>query len=353
MLFIASKKSSAQYTGGNADGYSGGLLTQSTCTPLVSNFAFYGGDADGHSGALLTQSNCTPLVSNFAFYGGNADGYSDGLLTQSNCTPLVSNFVFNGGIADGYSDGLLTQSNCTPLISNFVFNGGIADGYGAGLLTQSNCPPLISNFAFYGGRADGFTYFVINRSPCPNMTPLPIELLSFTAKRNDLVIDVNWQTASEINNDYFTVEKSRDGENYSIVGIVAGAGNSNEILNYETTDYNPYEGVSYYRLKQTDFDGKFEYSFIITVDFSTDEYGISIYPNPTNDFITIDFVEQSLMPPGIVSLTNMYGEKKELNQTIISNNQIKVDLSQLPSGIYFIGINFGQKAVERKIVVQK
>ena len=59
------------------------------------------------------------------------------------------------------------------------------------------------------------------------------------------------------------------------------------------------------------------------------------------------------MPPGVVSLTNMYGEKKELDQTIISNNQIKVDLSQLPSGIYFIGIHFGQKAVERKIVVQK
>jgi hypothetical protein len=168
-LFIASLKSFAQFTGGDSDGYSDGLLTQSTCPQLVSNFVFYGGNTDGYSDGVLTQSTCPQLVSNFVFYGGNTDGYSDGVLTQSNCPQLVSNFVFNGGNADGYSNGLLTQSNCPELVANFVFNGGNADGYSNGLLTQSNCPELVSNFVFYGGNTDGYSNGLLTQSNCPEL----------------------------------------------------------------------------------------------------------------------------------------------------------------------------------------
>ena len=352
MLFSASLKSFAQFTGGNADGCSYGLLAQSICSPLVSNFVFYGGNTDGYSDGLLTQSICPPLVSDFVFYGGNADGYSDGLLTQSICPPLVSDFVFYGGIADGYSDGSLAQSICPPLVSNFVFYGGIADGYSDGSLTQSICPPLVSNFVFYGGIADGFAFAVKEQTICPNTTPLPIELLSFTAKKNKSTVDIKWVTATEINNNYFTVERSEDAINFSTLVIVNGSGNSNSEKNYAAKDNNPYNGISYYRLKQTDFDGKSKYYNIVAVDFLTDEYGVRIYPNPTNDLVTIDFPEGLLLQSNIISLTNVYGQKIELNQ-IISKNHIKVDLLQLPSGIYFIGINVGQKAIERKIVLQK
>ncbi|MFN5628432.1 MAG: hypothetical protein ACK48W_04015, partial [Bacteroidota bacterium] len=154
-LFIGYLKSFAQFTGGNADGYGDGLLIQSTCPQLVSDFVFNGGNADGYGDGLLIQSACPQLVSDFVFTGGNADGYSDGLLIQSACPQLVANFVFNGGNADGYSDGLLTQTSCQNLIADFVYYGGNADGYSGGLLTQSNCPQLVSNFVFYGGNADG------------------------------------------------------------------------------------------------------------------------------------------------------------------------------------------------------
>ena len=244
MLFIASLKSFAQYTGGNADGYSDGLLTQTICPPQVSNFVFYGGNADGYSDGLLTQTICPPLVSNFVFYGGNADGYSDGSLTQTICPPLVSDFVFYGGNADGYSDGSLTQTIC---------------------------PPLVSNFVFYGGNSDGFSFAVNEQTPCPGITPLPIQLLSFTAEKNKSTVDIKWNTASEINNDYFTVEKSKDAIHFSKLVIVPGSGNSNSEKNYAAKDNSPYNGISYYRLKQTDFDGKFEYSNIVAVDFLTDE----------------------------------------------------------------------------------
>ena len=379
MLCMASVKSFAQFTGGNADGYGDALLAQSGCPPLVSNFVFYGGDADGHGDGTLTQSNCLPLVSNFVFFGGNADGYSDGTLTQSNCVPLVSNFVFFGGDADGYSDGTLTQSNCVPLVSNFVFYGGNADGYSDGSLTQSICPPLFSNFVFFGGNADGyadgsltqsicpplfsnfvffggnadgFSFTVLNQSNCPNITPLPIELLSVTAEKNKSIVDVKWSTASELNNAYFTVERSQDGFNFEFVAKVPGAGRSTTLKKYVAQDEKPYQGVSYYRLKQTDYDGKFKYSKIIVVDFLNADLGLRIYPNPTNAWTTIEFLEQLFPPLTDVSLTNVYGQQMELNQ-IISKNQIKVDLSPLPSGIYFIGITLGEKTIERKVVLQK
>lgn len=111
---------------------------------------------------------------------------------------------------------------------------------------------------------------------------LPIKLLSFNATfyNNHVVLD--WSTASEIDNDYFTIEISSDGVNFEILNIVNGAGNSNSVLNYETIDNNPLEGTSYYRLKQTDYDGKFEYSSLVAVKVHKEviSQAMNVYPNP-------------------------------------------------------------------------
>jgi hypothetical protein len=181
---------------------------------------------------------------------------------------------------------------------------------------------------------------------------LPIELLSFDAVPENNRVNLKWVTASEKNCAYFTIEKSTDAVNFETVGTARGAGNSNKTLSYTMVDEKPYQGLSYYRLKQVDFDGAFNYSKIVAVDFLNEEYDIKIYPNPTSDRITIDFLEQVLPPATRVSLSNVYGQQLELNQ-IISKNQINMDLSPLPSGIYFVGITFGEKIIERKIVLQK
>jgi hypothetical protein len=323
------------FYGGDADGSSDASLTQSTCPPLVSNFAFYGGDADGHSEASLTQSTCPPLVSNFVFYGGDADGHSDASLTQSTCPPLVSNFVFYGGDADGHSDASLTQSTCPPLVSNFVFYGGNADGHSEASLTQSTCPPLVSDFVFYGGNADGFSYFVLEQTLCPSLTPLPVELLSFTAERNDLAVDVKWQTASEINNDYFTVERSRDVMNFTTLVIVKGSGNSTSLKKYTARDDSPYPGTSYYRLKQTDFDGGFKYSKVVAVNFRKDEMlsGLKIYPNPVTSALSIEMLDnKEPVNFEIINATGSIVYKGSVNQ------KTSVQVAGFPSGTYVIKI---------------
>ena len=194
-----------------------------------------------------------------------------------------------------------------------------------------------------------FSQYIIGKT---GSTPLPIELVSFTAEKNISNVDTKWITASEKNSDYFTIERSQDAINFEFVAKVPATGNSNTLQKYATQDEKPYPGLSYYRLKQVDFDGTFNYSKIVAIDFLNEEYGIKIYPNPTSDIITIDFLEQVLPPSTRVSLTNVYGQQLELNQ-IISKNQINMDLSPLPSGIYFVGITLGEKTIERKIVLQK
>ena len=104
---------------------------------------------------------------------------------------------------------------------------------------------------------------------------LPITLLSFTGKSLTNTTNLlEWITSTEINNDYFTLERSSDAQNFSAIGIVNGAGNSNISLNYNFIDDSPLKGINYYRLKQTDFDGVFSYSNSIALTNNNTDYSI-------------------------------------------------------------------------------
>ncbi|MBI2271089.1 MAG: hypothetical protein HYU69_12155 [Bacteroidetes bacterium] len=118
--------------------------------------------------------------------------------------------------------------------------------------------------------------------------PLPIELLSFEAVLNNAgKVNTAWVTATETNNDYFTVEKSTDGIHFEFVGKVNGAGNSTTIRNYSLTDDDPYTGVSYYRLKQIDYDGKYSFSNLVAVENAKSINSVIIFPNPSNGVINV------------------------------------------------------------------
>lgn len=89
-------------------------------------------------------------------------------------------------------------------------------------------------------------------------TPLPIDLIYFRAQNEDKSVDLFWETATETNNDFFTIERSLDGINFESIANIKGAENSSIALTYQFTDTNPLSGTSYYRLKQTDYDGQSE-----------------------------------------------------------------------------------------------
>lgn len=124
--------------------------------------------------------------------------------------------------------------------------------------------------------------------------PLPVTLTSFTATARESSVLVTWETRSELNNHYFDVLRSTDAEQWTTVAIVQGAGTSDEIHRYEQSDDQPVKGISYYKLKQVDFDGRFSYSPAIRVEFNG-KAPLSIYPNPSTGIFEIHHEDELLM----------------------------------------------------------
>lgn len=112
------------------------------------------------------------------------------------------------------------------------------------------------------------------------VTTLPIELHHFSAKAVEGRVDIEWVTASEWNNDFFTIERSKDGIDFEEVARVDGAGNSTSTLYYQSVDFNPYQGTSYYRLKQTDFDGQTKTFEAVSVNIQ--DLDMLVWPNPAS-----------------------------------------------------------------------
>jgi hypothetical protein len=112
---------------------------------------------------------------------------------------------------------------------------------------------------------------------------LPIELIEFNAKENESTVELNWATGSEINNDFFTIERSSNAKDFEKIGSISGNGNSNSKIEYNFEDNSPLKGISYYRLRQTDFDGKTTVSDMIPINFNLKRStSITIFPNPSN-----------------------------------------------------------------------
>ena len=190
------------------------------------------------------------------------------------------------------------------------------------------------------GYFGGFSPFTFGDSP---LSPLPIDLLSFNAVVKDRIIEIYWQTASEHNNDFFTIERSKDGYYFEPILYKDGAGNSNSLISYSDKDLEPLEGISYYRLKQTDFDGAFDYSDIRVVSNDGNEQFL-IYPNPCKSG-KINFSKSSEI--GNISVFSSEG-KLLFSEYVFQS----IDIVLLP-GIYFVHVLNNEKVESRILVVSK
>jgi hypothetical protein len=178
---------------------------------------------------------------------------------------------------------------------------------------------------------------------------LPVEFLDVNAKVDNDHVNVSWSTASETNNNYFTVERSADGINFEPLGNVKGAGNSNTVLLYGYIDDNPVKGVSYYRIKQTDFNGNFKYSKTVTVSFDNNNTGVKITAN--SGMLNI-MVNTTVAGPLLVNVYNTVGALLYSNTSNISIGGSTISLSPgLPaSGIYIVKVNmYEQQPVTSKV----
>ena len=179
---------------------------------------------------------------------------------------------------------------------------------------------------------------------------LPVEFLSFTAKPSQTNVTLNWSTATEINNDHFDLERSQDGQTYEFVNKVKALGNGNSTItqNYASLDEKPFNGVSYYRLKQVDKNGAYKYSSIAKVNFNKKSF-VSVYPNPALNNLTIDVSDNYLNAS--ITITDALGN--EVSTSTVNSYSNQLDISSLPGGVYYLSIIGDTDNSNLKFIVQK
>lgn len=167
--------------------------------------------------------------------------------------------------------------------------------------------------------------------------PLPVELLRFKVARAGSTAVLNWATATESDNDYFSIERSIDGVHFETLGQVKGAGNSSVEQRYAYTDRKPLGGLNYYRLRQTDFNGKTSYSAIESVQFDEQAATLTLYPNPVSKDLTV------VLPVAMCVVSVLDADGKTLLRQEVNNETAKgatttVSLAGLSSGFYWVQV---------------
>jgi len=181
-------------------------------------------------------------------------------------------------------------------------------------------------------------------------SPLPIELLYFTGRNTSKGNLLEWSTATELNNDYFTLERSRNGIDFIDIARVNGAGTSLSQLNYNYLDTHAAEGINYYRLKQTDYDGQYTYSRIISIRTEKPGATFSIYPNPSTNVFFITLADDDV--PVSIAVYDAQGRTVTTSQEY-SSGTYQLSLPDAAQGIYTLRLMAGNEIYVRKLILNK
>lgn len=172
---------------------------------------------------------------------------------------------------------------------------------------------------------------------------LPLNLISFTAQKQTKTVKLNWQTTNEINLAGFDVERSMNGSDFSQITFVP-AEHDLTVNNYSANDDKPVAGLNYYRLKMTDKDGKFSYSYIAKVDFSK-PYSVSILPNPAKEYIMVTGADAFTQ----LQIIDVAGKLvRQMNRSLTN----RYSLTGLSKGVYYIRFTGAQETLTSKIIIE-
>jgi Secretion system C-terminal sorting domain len=253
-----------------------------------------------------TASVCADF--NISFTNGNAS-FNWGYTITNDGVPVTTTFgPINTSQTGSYPDLVCVNVPCGASISYFINaysnpngNGSLCSDVTATIITPPFFPPV-----------------------------LPIVLKNFEVFTSDSYAKLFWLTSSESNNDFFTIERSTDGKKFVAVQDIKGAGNSSIELSYEWVDQNFLGGSIYYRLKQTDYDGKYSYSNTIKVRTEI-RSETKVYPNPTTQVVTVSAPSHNTL-----QIMDVFG-KSLINQDL-SEGLNTIDVVDLPDGILIFKI---------------
>ncbi|MEJ8804538.1 T9SS type A sorting domain-containing protein [Pontibacter sp. H249] len=193
-----------------------------------------------------------------------------------------------------------------------------------------------------------------SEDPCLPITPLAVELISFTGKATESGINLEWSTASEENNSHFDVERSTDGKSFEKIAKIEGNGNSNTVIKYSFNDTNPQFGENYYRLRQADFDGQFEYSKTIAVNnIIPEEMQVMMYPNPCRGGdceVLVRGNRQSTQT--LLELKDMSG--RVVLSKVVQNGLVRFTADEINNrkGLFILTATSGNEVVQQRVILE-
>lgn len=380
---IASNGHQNSYAGGTADGYivkfSGNGVRQwasyyggsdyeefSSCATDDSGCVYLAGGTRSSSGiasgghqnlfgggtssdAFLVKLDGLGVLKWATYYGTSAHDWGVSCATDVWGNVYLSGIsasttsIASGGIQNtsgGFNDAFLVKFNNSGVRNWGTYYGGANNDEGRSCTVNSSGNVFLAGRTWStsgiasgghqnihnGGISDGFLAKFFDSA-----NALPIKFLDFSATYHKLARQVNltWLTTSEVNNDYFTIDRSKDGKAWEeLAQIKSTGGSSNTDNHYAYADQNPYKGKSYYRLKQTDLNGSYEYAPVRTV-FIEDLLLQSIYPNPAYNLLHINAEKGALVE--IYSTTGQL-----MDRFTAKTHYYAVDVSRYPSGVYFV-----------------
>jgi hypothetical protein len=363
------------------------VVLYNTLHSSIANFAF--GAASGT--IMVTASNGCGSVTSAAYavtatscnlsLGGPNDGFAFGPFCSNSlnggaitplalgvmtgrtsiCANLGENYTVpvTSGAATLYSwsgpagSSVATQVNATTQgMANILF-GGVG---GTVLVTVSNsCSSVIDSLPnitanacnqTFGGANDGFAMAVSVIG-----SPLPVEWLYFSATPDSSQVNLNWATATEINNAGFDIERSADGIYFTYLQSVPahGNGNSTTTQTYKSVDKQPLPNTSYYRLKQLDINGVYKYSVIVPVNFNQSSF-IEVFPNPASTNLFMHVSKE--YDHATIKLVDALG-REVLSQTIYSSDINSININLLAPGVYYMMLNDKAEMHQSKIIISK
>jgi hypothetical protein len=262
-------------------------------------------------------------------------------------------------------DGNVTNSNNSTnvIIDGKIIIGGNYDGgtgselVGTGEMEIDGDVTTDGDGSIFGSETDcdSATEDCDNSDTDPLGDPLPITLVFFNGEIYDNSILLKWVTASEINNNYFEIEKFQDSA-WTVIGTIDGSGNSSTPISYSYIDINPSYNYNIYRLKQIDFNGKYETFYAISVKYPTKvkDIGIAIYPNPlvTEEQLNIELIGFSGEEVLIVVIDVMGQVFYERIVMSHNNNSIIIISKSIPSGPYLVIGSSKKELYKKKLIVQ-
>jgi hypothetical protein len=238
------------------------------------------------------------------------------------------------------------------------FNGTAWENNNNSVSTTGSCSLTSSLSGTISTTAAVTKFGFITFGSLTGANPLPVELVEFKGTSLETSIQLEWQTASEINSDHFELQRMNSDKSFTTIGFVKGAGTTTQARYYQFEDKSPYSGRNYYRLKSVDFDGSFDYSETISVNFTgnTPVFQFSFYPNPT-DWLNAKIILKSNISsaPLELELFSLTGELLHKRSFLNSGEEQSLFSSDpgLSAGLYILSVTQGDHKETVKIVLLK